>query len=568
MTNPPLSNVPPKGGMDRIRAATARAQAFLDKANSLNESFLTIVRRENLTYLGGKTTLQFMSPEGADNQPEQQQFKEALEKLGGLLEAFDKTMGDTDRNAESARASVPDDDPVAGELEALRAEIRKIGQEAAKWRGEETASLGVGPESVERPSDFSENRVDGLERLLQAFERWAAEDSSERTPDTSGVGRLVDTARRRVETPPPPPPSPPPPTESRLIPPVTETRTAPPAGLPDLSRETWPTTEAEFRRQFTFTVERFGTREHYARHLADRLNTTERINQFMENMFRYTRDRDQGQRQRMINKGPDAYEPNERWVPPLEFLTTYNSEGRMYGDCDDIGLAFAYIAQLQGKAAFAIETSTSTRDASTGALDGKGHVMAAWFEADGSLRIVDTTGNGRRQAGIQVVQRRPGETDEQLLERGYQEGRVGPNPIDTRSLSTVISLQDGSGVNLPGNLALCRRHAELQPLLEARNYRAVIAIVDQEIARAPSSLDLRLAKIQLLMLAGAPRAEVRSVVRNLSGVDRHTVFNQYAAATARNVMLNPRPQYVWECNMLTAHCNGTPLPLPEPPLPA
>lgn len=257
----------------------------------------------------------------------------------------------------------------------------------------------------------------------------------------------------------------------------------------------------------------------------------------------------------MLNNGPGHREPNERWINPLEFLTTPNAQGELCGDCDDVALLFAYIAQLQGKQGFAFETSTS-RYVSEHRIEGNGHAMAAWFENDGSLRIVDTTGiRGRTNATIQIVERRTGETDEQLLERGYRESRVNATPLDPRSLYTVISLRNGDGVNLPGNLSLCKRHAELQPLLESSDYRGALRIVEEEIARDAGNLNLRLAKIQLLLLANAPRSEVTAVTNNLSGVTTHTSYNMYAVQMTRRALLQQSPQYVEEAAALTRHCN-------------
>jgi hypothetical protein len=539
----------------RVQDAIDTARTFSKKAEALAQRFETLEKQYGFVYPAGKIIRQSAEAEQHHENTEPKERNELLQVLEGLLENFDRTVSRTERDAVSAREQLPDDDPVAKELDALRAEIRDLQQGSDKWRREETATLGVGPESVEVPSSFEANRVDGVQRFLDAVSRLLGEDTPNKpSPAATPLSSVLTTVRpsleRRVSEP-RPAPSEQTPIRAR------DAQVEPqPVDEQQIRNEPWPTTREQFRQQFRYSPERFGTPERYARYLAVRLNTPQRINEFLENMFVYTTARDTGSSQRMINNGPGHREPDERWINPLEFLTTPNAQGELCGDCDDIALLFAYIAQLQGKQGFAFETSTS-RYVSPNRIEGSGHAMAAWFESDGSLRIVDTTGiRGRTNATIQTIDRRPGETDEQLVERGYRESRTNPTPLDARTLYTVISLRNGDGVNLPGNLSLCRRHAELQPLFESGDYRGVLRIVEEEMNRDPSNLNLRLAKIQTLLLANAPRSEVTAVTSNLSGVGTHTSYNMYAVQMTRRALLQQSPQYIEEVAALTRHCNG------------
>ncbi|HRH94202.1 MAG TPA: hypothetical protein PKV72_06770, partial [Candidatus Peribacteria bacterium] len=556
-----------------VKAVEHAQQRFVDhqligKAQRLEDRFNTLQKQYKFTYLAGKTLTQQANPEAATPPDEN---KDEIDELEGALESFDTLLNQTDSNAAAAADETPDTDPLATELAALRADIAKLRQESEQWRKEEAGALGIGAEATPAPADFTQRRVDDLQRLIDAFLKTPATSNAppaSQTAEPSGqrvFKRLVDTLAnsRRANTPMRTPTVPPAPVLSAAVTAPATLPTAVPRSatlsatvsptpsvearvtMPD--NEPWPTNQAEFRRQFTYTAERFGSRENYARHLATRLNTPERINQFLENMFTYTQARDMGQRQRIVNAGRDRYEQNEKWVPPLEFLTTYDAGGKLHGDCDDIALAFAYIRQLQGKPAFAIETSTSETGA-LGGLQGKGHVLCASFEPDGSVHIIDTTGiEGKTDATVQITQRRPGETDEQLLARAYQTATNSGRRFDSSAVAGVISMPNGDGFNLPGNLAFVRRHNEIQPMLEARNYRGVLGIIDQEIARDPTNLSLRLSKIQMLVLANAGRSEITAVVDALKGppaVERHTPFNQYSVNTTRRVLLEQSPQYV------------------------
>lgn len=274
-------------------------------------------------------------------------------------------------------------------------------------------------------------------------------------------------------------------------------------------------------------------------------------------MYVYTLSRDEGNSQRVLNNGRDFQSRNERWLPALEFLTTYDSSGRLHGDCDDIAIAFAYIAQLQGKQGFTLSTATST--SREGRISTSGHALAAWIDNQpppGSLTLVDTTGEQGSQAWLRVTQRNPGESDEALLKRAYQSVDVGhTRPFDASALTVTIVEPNGDAYDLPGNVAFCRQQSRLQELLQARNYRGVIAIYDQEIARSPANLDLRLGKIQMLILAGASQSEVTAVTSNLRGVSGAGPFNYYVYTVTKRLLLEQRPPYVAEHNALVDHFN-------------
>lgn len=537
----------------RVKAAISIAHAFLEKAEHLSQRFAALEKEHGFVYPAGKNIRQSADPEAARDTDEQQERKEMLGTLEGLLEGFDRVISRTGRDATAAREQLDNDDPVAKELDELQSEIQALQKQSDAWRQEETAALGVGPESVDAPETFESNRIDGVQRFLDAVSELLSDNETQESPASpDALSSVLSTVRPALER------REPQPTSMPSVPSPIRTPGAQPATVDDqqAQAEAWPATREQFRQQFQYSVERFGTPERYARYLAVRLDSPQRINEFLENMFVYTTSRDTGSSQRMINNGPGHREPDERWIHPLEFLTTPNSDGKLHGDCDDVALLFAYIAQLQGKNGFALERSIAKMVGSN-RVEGTGHAMAAWFESDGSLSIVDTTGvEGRSQASIQRVQRRSGETDEELLERGYKTTRQNPKPIDARSLSTVISLRNGDGVNLPGNLSLCRRHAELHPLFESADYRGVLRIVEEEIARDPANLNLRLAKIQVLLLANAPRSEVTAVTSALSGVATHTSHNMYAVHMTRRALLQQSPQYVVEAAALTRHCNG------------
>lgn len=130
---------------DRVQTALRTAKAFAEKAESLAKRFASIETKFGLAYPVGKIIRQSADAEQRQEDTDAKERNELLNTLEGLLERFDRSISTTERRAVSAREQTPDDDPVAKELDALRADIRALQKDSDAWRRGETSALGVGP---------------------------------------------------------------------------------------------------------------------------------------------------------------------------------------------------------------------------------------------------------------------------------------------------------------------------------------------------------------------------------------------------------------------------------------
>lgn len=301
-------------------------------------------------------------------------------------------------------------------------------------------------------------------------------------------------------------------------------------------RTEFPITAESLRERFRYTPERFGTPEGYARFLAEQLTTDERWNRFLQAMYEYDENRS-GTQARVINLN-NAID-NDTWVPPLTFMTTYNSRGRIYGDCEDLAFFATHIARMQGKQAFSMGISSDVAERQSDATfklktEG-GHVFTGWFEPGTNGRrvaklvttrgILDSTNARAGQAGLFSMQANEGETDSQLLTRllnqvaSVADANTVPAAVRTLDPSAVQSmhvLANGNGYAIFGNLALLLRQNELEGFLDGTpaGYRNVTRVVREELARDQHNLGLHASLIQFLLLAN-DRTEVAAAVTAL-----------------------------------------------------
>ncbi len=291
----------------------------------------------------------------------------------------------------------------------------------------------------------------------------------------------------------------------------------------DLRAGEFPATPEGIRQQFRYTAERFGTPEGYARFLAEQLTTDDRWNKFLQAMFEYA-ENSPGTPARILNL--NNIQDTDSWTPPLQFMTTYNANGKISGDCEDLAFFATHIARMQGKAAFNVGLGSNVAQRTpenTFRLRAEGgHVFSGWFEpGTGGQRvlkmvttrgIVDANNAPIGQAGLFTATANAGETDAQLITRLYNQvasvtaGNALPSAIRTMDAGQVQNLHvlaGGNGFALHGNVALLLRHGELDGLLQRNppDHAGVVRIVREELARDQGNLGLHASLIQFLLLA-------------------------------------------------------------------
>ncbi|HRH94172.1 MAG TPA: hypothetical protein PKV72_06620 [Candidatus Peribacteria bacterium] len=293
-----------------------------------------------------------------------------------------------------------------------------------------------------------------------------------------------------------------------------------PIGAPAGTVE-FPATPEAVRERFRYTTDRFGTPEAYSRFLAEQLTSDDRWNKFLQAMFEYT-ETSPGAPAQIINM--NNLTDTDSWIPPLRFMTTYNANGRISGDCEDLAFFATHIARLQGKPAFTAGLSSHVGERQPGGnfrlkTDG-GHVFTGWFEpgADGRrlLRMVTTRGVNNAagapvgQAGIFSALANPGETDAQLITRLFNEVAsvassvpAGVRTLDPNHVQAMHVLTSGNGFAVHGNFNLLARHGELEALLQRTppDHAGVAGIVRQELNNDRNNLGLHASLIQFLLLA-------------------------------------------------------------------
>lgn len=333
-----------------------------------------------------------------------------------------------------------------------------------------------------------------LEALKQQMEKdEAAEEAGTKVAAAPAVAPAVNTG-------------------TTVIPPLPRASTGP---------TEFPTTPEAIRERFRYTPDRFGTPEGYSRFLAEQLNTDERWNQFLQAMYEFT-ETTPGIPAEVLNL--NNLRDTDPWVPPLRFMTTYNSNGKMFGDCEDLAFFATHIARLQGKSAFSAGIGSNVGERRTDGTfrlraDG-GHVFTGWFEPGTGgrrvLKLVTTRGINTAagapigQAGMFTATANAGESDAQLLTRLYNEVAgvsttvpVGVRTLDTNHLQAMHVLTSGNGFIVHGNFNLLARHGELEALLQRTppDHMGVVRIVREEIANDQNNLGLHASLVQFLLLA-------------------------------------------------------------------
>jgi len=240
------------------------------------------------------------------------------------------------------------------------------------------------------------------------------------------------------------------------------------------------------------------TKSEYLKGLVDKLRTTSEINRFLTYMYRYSMEKDlKNKVQKVVNGSPLT---NELFQQPAEFVTDYHKSHQcFYGDCDDIGILFEHIFREQGEDSFCFSMEHS---------DNTEHLLCGSFktQSDGVLvaKIVDTTGkpNGA-QAWCRELVGKKGESKKKLFIRLLQSYKGVADEIANYNMEyTTLDflLEDGSVYLIPANFRLATRYQEIRKLLQSKNYKGFIKILDVEIWRDYDNAQLSLAKLQFQVL--------------------------------------------------------------------
>ncbi len=542
-----------------VLRAIAQAERFLRRAERLKQRFARITKQYGIVYAAGKVRRDGGSPEGKKTESPDAGKDAPVETLESMLSELKNSVGTLRDNVTSASAQVPETDPAAADLREVFIDTNDLYNEIEAWRAGEVVDLTERKEEVSAlpASDQLATRLDTIQRMLDAYEG---------KPGTPNLEEVRSAISERVEPRPEPAPAlPEPPAEPRAevrpepaaLPPP-----APPAPEPlrPVTGEVlpWPAGKEAIRAQFTYSPEKFGTPKEFVDHLAVQLNTDEKLNQYLAAMYEYSLTRDTGRSQTTVNNG--ATERDEHWEQPLTFFTTHNANGKIYGDCDDLAIAFTHLKKLQGKPAFTLSTYTSEKKAD-GGISAKGHVISAWFETDASgnrvAKMIDTTGiTGESQARLRQVIANPGESENSLLERLYALRTRGADPLNPRAITSTHLLPDNRAFDIPANLALVKRHEEIEGHLKNSRYDAVLAIVEHELAADPTNLNLHMSKIQFLLLTNASRDTVIAAVAKLKGppeAEKPITHNAYEPLTVVNLLARATPPYRAEIDAIRAH---------------
>jgi hypothetical protein len=556
----------PNASDSSVLRAIAQAERFLRRAERLKERFARITKQYGIVYAAGKVRRDGGSPEGRNTESPDAGTDAPVETLESMLGELKNSVGTLRDNVSSASGQVPETDPAAADLREVFIDANDLYNEIEAWRAGEVADLTERKEEVSAmpPSDQLASRLENIQRMLEAYE-----GKPDAVPGTPNLDEVRSAINERAEPKPEPAPAPTPdpalpaapeppveprPEPSTVPPPVPPT----PETLRPVTGEVlpWPASKEAIRAQFTYSPEKFGTPKEFVDHLAVQLNTDEKLNEYLEAMFEYSLSRDTGKSQTTINNG--STEKDEHWEQPLTFFTTYNANGKNFGDCDDVAIAFTHLKKLQGKPAFTLSTYTSEKKEDGGVL-AKGHMISAWFEtnAEGNrvAKMIDTTGlTGRSHARLRQVVAEPGESDDALIQRLYL--RRQAEPVNPRAISSVHLLPNGNAFDIPANLSLIKRHEEIEGHLKNVRYDAVLAIVKYELAADPTNLNLHMANIQFLLLTNASRDTVSAAVAALKGppeAEKPITHNAYEPLTVIRLLAKATPPYRAEIDALKAH---------------
>ncbi len=497
-------------------AALALAKSILARTKRIQERLIQVHQRHGFTFLVGQRLHDLIGgslPSLPEDQPTEQpnSDEEALSELVNTLQHIQQEVSQTGALVFGASADVFSGAPYAPEVAALEQDFQLL---LADLHGLTRSPIVTEAyrlhADILHPSLWSDETLDRMATAMAGM--LAAYDADPRSL-LPGGGRPRTTPR------------------------------ATPANEPVAASELpWPTTDEAIRAELTYSPERDGSREAYLRILAARLRTPAQINDFMRVMFRYSEDFNRDGNQRLLNQ--QRIERNQLWHQPAQFLTTYNTDGRIVGDCKSIALAMTAVLRLQGREAFAIESSAAQAPGETGAIRVEGHMAAIWVERSGdqvTVHRLDTTETDTSDASVISLQANPGESDADLIVRAFGHGadhtKLFPDRLGLCSLKV-----NGEAFNLPANLALARRAVALEQALHTERYDDALGIVREEIARDPQNLNLRFSEIQLLLLKHAPKPELETVIAAIETLTRETPTsrvnpqNFYALRTTVNVL--------------------------------
>ncbi len=294
-----------------------------------------------------------------------------------------------------------------------------------------------------------------------------------------------------------------------------------PAGLIAPSELPFPADAEAIRRELRYSPERDGTPDQYLRLLAGRIRTPEQFDAFLRAMVKYDESFNRNGQQRFLNY--HRIEQHQLWQNPAAFLTTYDANGRLTGDCKSVALAMRSILSLQGRDAVAVEANMLQTPDASGRVHSGGHMATIWIENTNGRLVahrLDTTVRDGGEASVTTIEGNPGESREDLIVRAFNEGAHRNIQLQPDQVGLCHLRADGWAVDLPITATLLTQSAALERAFNAQDYDAVLAIIRNEIARRPQVLNLRLSEVQMLLLKNANAAELEPAIAAIETMTR------------------------------------------------
>lgn len=463
-----------------IMAAVLVARELLARAQALRARLATVRQTHHIVTLGTRRLADGpatgprerpaaeRAPETASN-PEMRELMETLEMLARELTPLRQEV------AELSEATVPDS-PYAAEMASAEQELDRLTVELM---------------AIARTPAINPAYRDEMNAAYPAL--WSEETVDRLAASIVGLTALIDNRLGRHDDRP------------------GETS---PVDLVAASELPFPATAEAIRRELSYSPERDGNPDNYLRSLASRLRTPAQFDAFLAAMVKYDESFNAGGRQFILNL--NRADQNQLWHDPRAFLTTYDSDGCIVGDCKSVALAMRSILRLQGREALSVVSDVSQPPDAAGRISTRGHMETLWFETvEGRLVVhrLDTTGRDGSAASVTTFEANPGETREQLTVRAFGTNE-GENPItlSPEHADLCFLRRNGAAVDLPITVGLLAQALPLERAIESGDYEAALTIVRAEIARTPDLLNLRLAEIQLMMLKNASADDLTTVI--------------------------------------------------------
>lgn len=294
----------------------------------------------------------------------------------------------------------------------------------------------------------------------------------------------------------------------------------------DLNRSYKPE-EAEEQRayleKYRYSEDEFSSEDEYMDFLAQNLTSLEEINLFLKYLYRYDLTSEKTRSQFIENQGT-TYSA-DWWRSPLQISTEYNqSEGRFFGDCDDIAILFEEILSRQGKNPFFFIIP--------------GHALTGWIEEDSDGRyiayVVDTTSVSRDlgDGECKKLEGKAGQTQEEVFEElvnsfSRESDAHSEFNTDQMNLGFYISGKDVA-FDIPANFALAQRYHELKAHLMEENFAGILEILNEEIERDPGSINLKIARLQFQLLMNADYSEIQQSIQDIVAMYAENTENRNA----------------------------------------